>query len=355
MTDLTVPSVDGVLTADDIHRTGEAIARVQLPSGAIPWFPGGHTDPWDHIQSAMALTVTGHTTEAVRAYEWCRATQRADGTWAAKYVHDEITDAITEANFCAYLATGVWHHWRVTHDRVFLQRMWPAVRRAIDAVLTLQAPGGQIWWARDPSGDVEHKALLTGNSSMHLSLRCAVALAERIGQLMPDWELAAANLRHALDEHPDRFADKGRFSMDWYYPLLGGVLSEDAVAARLLSRWDDFVVPGLGIRCVADRPWVTGAETCELALALDAVGRPAAAREQLAAMQHLRDPDGSYWTGLVYADGKRWPVERTTWTAATVVLAADALSGATAGSGLFRGEGLAPGVVSGRCTCPATR
>jgi hypothetical protein len=52
-------------------------------------------------------------------------------------------------------------------------------------------------------------------------------------------------------------------------------------------------------------------------------------------MQHLRDDDGAYWTGLVFADGVRWPVERTTWTAAAVVLAADALSGATPASGLF--------------------
>jgi hypothetical protein len=52
-------------------------------------------------------------------------------------------------------------------------------------------------------------------------------------------------------------------------------------------------------------------------------------------MQHLRDDDGSYWTGLVYADDARWPVERTTWTAAAVVLAADALSGATPASTLF--------------------
>ena len=46
-------------------------------------------------------------------------------------------------------------------------------------------------------------------------------------------------------------------------------------------------------------------------------------------MQHLREKDGSYWTGLVFADGKRWPEERTTWTGAAMILAADALSGAT--------------------------
>ena len=43
---------------------------------------------------------------------------------------------------------------------------------------------------------------------------------------------------------------------------------------------------------------MTGAETCELALALAAAGQPDAAIEQVAAMQHLRDDDGSYWTGL---------------------------------------------------------
>ena len=113
--------------------------------------------------------------------------------------------------------------------------------------------------------------------------------------------------------------------MDWYYPVLGGAVTGPAARDRLAADWDRFVVPGLGARCVADRPWVTGAETCELALALAAAGQTDAALEQVAAMQHLRDDDGSYWTGLVFADGVRWPVERTTWTAAAVVLAADAI------------------------------
>jgi hypothetical protein len=84
---------------------------------------------------------------------------------------------------------------------------------------------------------------------------------------------------------------------------------------------------------------VTGAETCELALALAAVGRTEAAVEQLAAMQHLRAEDGSYWTGLVYADDARWPVERTTWTAAAVVLAADAIAGSSPAATLFADPG----------------
>jgi hypothetical protein len=94
------------------------------------------------------------------------------------------------------------------------------------------------------------------------------------------------------------------------------------------------------VRCVSDRPWVTGAETCELALALCALGEHARAAEQFASMQHLRHDDGSYWTGYVYPDDARWPVERTTWTAGAVLLATAALAGEPATVAVFGGEEL---------------
>ena len=67
------------------------------------------------------------------------------------------------------------------------------------------------------------------------------------------------------------------------------------------ARWDDFVVPGLGIRCVDTNPWVTGAETCELALALDALGdRTRARRGCSPTCSTCASDDGCYWTGYVY-------------------------------------------------------
>ncbi|WP_252437398.1 prenyltransferase [Pseudonocardia humida] len=354
-----LPSVGGVFSEQRCRRTAAAIAAVQQPSGALPWFTGGRTDPWDHVQAAMALSATGLREQADAAFEWTRTAQRPDGSWAAEYRGDAVVDEYTDANFCAYPATGVWHHWRVFGDRGFVERMWPTVRRGIDVVLGLRAPGGQVWWARDVDGSIRREALLTGNASIHLSLRCAIGLAEVVGEAVPELELAADGVRHSLDGHPERYADKSRYSMDWYYPVLGGALPVPVARARLAAHRAEFVVDGLGIRCVADRPWVTGAETCEYVLALDAAGLTAEAHAQFAAMQHLRDPDGSYWTGLVYPDRARWPVERSTWTAATVVLAADALSRTTAGNGLFRGEGLPPGTMSptleGTCRCPTSR
>lgn len=330
-----IPEVPGILSRDECLATGRAIARMQEPSGAIPWFPGGHTDPWDHLESAMALTVTGLRDEAEAAFEWSRTTQRPDGSWPAKFRRDEIENDDTDSNFTAYIAVGVWHHHLVTGDERFAGRMWPTVRRALDRVVDMQLSGGQIAWASGRGGRVD-EALVTGCASIHHSLVCGIRLAGVVGDAQPHWEIALYRLGHALRRHPELFTPKDEYSMDWYYPVLGGALRGGDARRRIESRWDDFVVDGLGIRCVDHKPWVTGAETCELVLALDAIGDDRRARDLFAAMQHLRDPDGSYWTGLVYADGKRWPVEVSSWTSAAVVLAADALSRTTGGNGVFR-------------------
>jgi hypothetical protein len=293
----------------------------------------------------MALSAAGLAGPARRAYGWLRRAQRADGSWPRTIVAGTVTDPAAESNHAAYVATGVWHELLVTGDRGFTETMWPTVRRAIEWVLGLQAPGGEIAWERDAHGAPGGHALLTGCSSIHQSLRCAVALADFVGESQPDWELAADQLAHAVAWHPESFAGKSRFSMDWYYPVLGGVLRGPAAARRLAAGWDTFVVPGLGVRCVDDQPWVTGAESCELVLALHAAGQPAAAARLLADVQHLRDTDGAYWTGWQFANQQHYPGERSAWTAAAVILAADALSGATGGAGVFRDASAGPGAL----------
>jgi len=311
-----------VLSPGDAAQTVQSIADVQASDGRIPWFPGGRTDPWDHVEAAMALDSGGHAGAARAAYEWLRRVQNPDGSWYREYEGDRVLEPVREANFSAYLAVGLLHHRLTTGDESFVDEMWPTLVQALDFVLGLQAPDGTIEWA--PGGE---EALLTGCSSMFHSLRCALELARLRDEPQPDWELAATNLGHAILAHPDSFAPRDRYSMDWYYPVLGGVLRGPAAQERLAAEWDRFVVPGLGIRCVSDRPWVTGAETCELVLALCATGDHARASVLFADMQHLRDPDGSYWTGYVYPDDARWPEEKTTWTSAAVVLASAMLTG----------------------------
>jgi hypothetical protein len=345
---MPLPDLPGGLTAADLDATVASIAAAQQPCGALPW-ADGHTDAWDHVECAMALTLGGRLDEARAAYTWLRNTQGDDGAWVMSYDGELVLDPSVDTNQCAYIAVGVWQWHLVTSDQALVQQMWPHVKRALDFVLRYQAPAGHLYWSRNPQGGTDTDALLTGSSSSYQALRCGIALAELLGEEQPEWELAAGRLQHAVASHPEAFLDKSRFSMDWYYPVLGGAVRGDAARALLASRWDEFLVPGLGARCVADRPWVTGAETAELALTLAAIDRTAEAAEVLAQTRHLRLEDGSYWTGYVFADDAIWPEERSSWTAAAVVLAADAIAGGTTYD-LFAGHDLPTGVPARECS-----
>ncbi|MEP9383527.1 prenyltransferase [Nocardioides sp. KR10-350] len=359
---MTVPYVDGVLTPDQVRATAASIARQQEPSGAIPWVTGQHADVWNHVEAAMGLLVGGHVEEAEAALLWVPTHQRADGSWPMRIVSESVEDDRGETNMSAYLAVGLWHHWLVRRDRSFVERLWPSVLSGLDWVVGLQREFGGIAWT-----PVDDLCLLAGGSSIYQSLRAGVALADLLDHPQPEWELAGGRLGHALRQHRDLFADKSTYSMDWYYPVLGGAVRGEPGRALVASRWDDFVVPGLGARCVDTNPWVTAAETCELAMALDALGDHGRALRLLAQVQHLRHEDGGYWTGWVYDDpaypndnpNAFWPEEHTTWTAAAVILAVDALGerygAATPGSGIMRGTSLAPPFdeLALECGCPS--
>ncbi len=95
-------------------------------------------------------------------------------------------------------------------------------------------------------------------------------------------------------------------------------------------------MPGLGVRCVSDEPWVTAAETAECAIAHAVAGDKATATDLLAWTRAHRHDDGSYWTGIVYPEGVHFPAgERTAYTGAAVILAADTISATSAASGIF--------------------
>ena len=101
-------------------------------------------------------------------------------------------------------------------------------------------------------------ALLTG-LLLASTMRCAARSPSPNSLDEPSrtgsWRLPASATRSADTE---RFLDKHRYSMDWYYPVLGGALRGAEAETRIEERWDTFVVPGLGVRCVCDQPWVTG-------------------------------------------------------------------------------------------------
>ena len=321
-------AVEGVLTAAEITTTADTLAELQLPNGMISWFPGGHADPWNHIEAAMALAVAGNRQAAERAYEWLIGLQREDGAWHQYYLPGNVIEQDKlDANCAAYIATGAWHHYLLTGDTGFLETLWPVVDRAIGFVLELQQPRGEIRWARHSDGTPWSFALLTGSSSICHSLRCAVAIANKLGHERPGWELSMMRLADAIRNDPAAFAPKDRWAMDWYYPVLCGAITGDAGRERLADGVDTFIMLGKGVRCVSDRPWVTAAETCEAVLAYLSVGDRSMAMDLYQWSQAARTDRGDYFTGTVYPQVVNFPAdERSSYTSAAVILAADALS-----------------------------
>jgi hypothetical protein len=244
-----------------------------------------------------------------------------------------------ETNFVAYVATGIWHHFLIAKDPSFLLNHWRMVQKAIDFVLRYQSAHGDIDWAVDEQDCGLGDALLTANSSIAKSLECAINIAVTLGENCNHWRLARAKLVECIQHKPERFdrtwESKARYSMDWFYPVLTGVIAGDEARRRIDSRWHEFVEHELGCRCVSDEPWVTIAESCELTMALLAIGDHARAVNVYSWLHQFLDADGGYWMGYQFHDKVVWPEEKTTWTSGAILLAADALTGHTPAATLF--------------------
>ena len=349
------------LTAPQIRATGAFIAASQGEDGALPWFPGGQWDAWNHTEALMGLTVAAHVsrethpqdarhfrTRAEQALTHLQTTQRADGSWPMLVRGGVIEHDESDTNQCAYPAVGVWHLALAVGageaDGGVLERYWPMIRAAIEHVLTAQRDDGTIAWAINRDGRLGDHALLTGSASILQSLWAAAACAHQLGHHAEAgrWRRSGGLLADAVRSRPDAFAERSRFSMDWFYPVLGGALMGEAARAHLDAAWDRFVWAGQGVRCVDDHPWVTGGESAELVMALcclDDTCHEDAARAQARAVfddiQRTRDAEGGYWTGYVVDDAAIWPEERTGWTAGAILLAADALDGLTPAANFF--------------------
>jgi hypothetical protein len=335
---LDVDPLDGAATRAELADTAAWIAARQRPSGMIAWFDGGHCDPWNHVETAMALDVMGRHDAATRAYRWLADVQRADGAWHNYYAWDgAVEDAKLDSNVCAYLGTGLWHHHLCTGDDAFARGMWPTLERAVAWVLGMRRPDGTVLWAREADAAPWDYALLTGSCSIRHALDSAASLGDALGTPRPAWRSAAAAIDAVVAGGGDAFEPKDRWAMDWYYPVLTGAVRGDAAKARLAERWDAFVLDGLGVRCVADERWVTASETAECAIAHAAIGDVDTARALLRTTRRHRDADGGYLTGIAYPQRVAFPAdERTAYTAAAVILAADAIGGLSPASRVFR-------------------
>ena len=318
----------------------------------IPWFPGGHADPWNHVEAAMALALGGRRAEAERAYEWLVDLQRPDGSWHQYYLEDAIEQDKLDANVIAYVATGVWHHYLLFGDDGFVEAMWPTVEAAIDFVLDLQTPA-----RRDPLGPPRRRHAVVVRPAHRLVEHLPQpALRHRPGRApRPRAPRLGAQRRPPgpRDRRPHRRRAARRLRPQ--APLGHGLVlpGPDRRARRRAPA-------SSGSRRAATRSWSRAWACAASAIARGSPPpRPASACWPTSASgerdtaldlfrwaQQLRDDDGHYWTGIVFPDMVHFPGnERSTYTAASIVLAADALAGASPASQLFVDHDALPALI----------
>ncbi len=334
------------------ERISAPIARildVQGPDGLIPWFEGGPWDSWNHSECVMALGVAGELEAARRGMEALVAAQRPDGGFLSDYgnalpMADHVSIArvpapqVLDTNFTAYVATAL-EHYRLLFGTREARPFWPMVRAAIDHLLDHQHEIGDISWCAEAHGSGLDDALLAGNASIYASLGHALELAAAFREPQPRWQAARGLLGDAIRTRTDRFGrsgqDRGYHAMDWYYPVLTGVLAGEQARDHLRGEWDHFVQTDLGCRCVANEPWVTVAETCELVMALLRAGMDREAGKLLELVEGRRDSAGAFWMGWQWVERIDWPAEKPTWTQAAYVLALDMFEGITPANRIF--------------------
>tara|TARA_B110000003_G_scaffold173354_1_gene172954 strand:- start:2389 stop:3432 length:1044 start_codon:yes stop_codon:yes gene_type:complete len=325
---------------DGLNHLGKFLDEIQLLSGAIPSNQDGSHDPWDHLEAVMGLTTLGYKTQALKGLHWMSANQNDDGSWYNLYEDEQPLELNKQTNYASYIAVAVWHFYLLNNDTDFLQSFWEPVKKGILFSLSVQHSNGAIAWNIDEYGKIDEDYLVTGCSSIAKSIECAIAICQVLGRqnYESEWKIAHLKLITALENPSEIFdlqKDRSRFSMDWYYPILGGINSKTRIASLITKIQDSFWIEGLGIKCVSDEPWVTVAETSECSIAYKKIGEDKIASELLYNAIAIVDSKGIPYMGWQFSEKIYWPDETPTWTSAACILAADANNRLTSGADLF--------------------
>ena len=230
---------------EGLERTASTILATQRDDGAIPWFVGGRLDPWNHVEAAMALAAAGEVEGARLAFRWLAGHQRVDGSWFAAYSEDaSVLEDHCDTNATAYVATGLHLYLAATGDREFVRECFGTVERALDFVASNVNECGMLPWSIGPGEAISPNSLLAASASVVSSLRSGAELSTEVGKPRPAWLEAADRMASAIGADESAFLDKSDFAMDWYYPVLSGVLDRDRARTRIAEGLSRFVIRG---------------------------------------------------------------------------------------------------------------
>ena len=325
---------------DIFLRIAKSIKTNQLDSGAIPSNADLSHDPWDHIEAIMGLNFLKDKESSDLAFKWLKNNQNKDGSWYAKYFNNDPIELNKPTHFGPYISVAALHYYKIFSDKDKLLELWETIDSAIDFSLNLQNSNGTIPWSVDKNNQIENDFLLTGASSILKSLECAIAISKILDlDSNKKWIKAYELLAYAVKNPKglfDKTIDRSRFSMDWYYPIISGVLSDSEKDKYIKKIYKDFYIEGIGVKCVVEEPWVTVAETSEFIVSLVISNEIEEAKKLLTEVMNISDLNDIPYMGWQYEENIFWPEEKPSWTAAALILAADSIYDFSSGSDILK-------------------
>ncbi|MFL2734907.1 MAG: hypothetical protein ACJ0FD_02025 [Gammaproteobacteria bacterium] len=330
-----------IMPGKDIFlRIAQSIKTNQLDSGAIPSNADLSHDPWDHIEAIMGLNFLNDKESSDLAFKWLKNNQNKDGSWYAKYFNNDPIELNKPTHFGPYISVAALHYYKIFSDKDKLLELWETIDSAIDFSLNLQNSNGTIPWSVDKNNQIENDFLLTGVSSILKSLECAIAISKILDlDSNKKWIKAYELLAYAIKNPKglfDKTIDRSRFSMDWYYPIISGVLSDSEKDKYIKKIYKDFYIEGIGVKCVVEEPWVTVAETSEFIVSLVISNEIEEAKKLLIEVMNISDLNDIPYMGWQYEENIFWPEEKPSWTAAALILAADSIYDFSSGSDILK-------------------
>ena len=296
----------------------------------IPWFPGGHCDPWNHVETAMALDVAGlHARGRARL----RVARRHPAP------RRQLVELLPARR---HRRGGQARHQRVRvhrHRRVAPLAVHLGPRRSST---TCGRPSsgrstGCCGCASPTAPCCGRAPRTTARGTTRCSparraspTRCAARrnLATLINEPRPDVDrpppIGCADL---VANRPGRVRAEGTLGDGLVLPGADRRADRRAGQGPPGRQWDEFAMEGKGIRCVSDEPWVTASRDRRVRDRLRRDRRPVDGHRS-AALDPLAPPATTARTGPASSTRRR-AVPRSArprpTPRAAVILAADAI------------------------------
>jgi hypothetical protein len=286
----------------------------QSSSGAIFWDEKGKCDPWDHCECLIALAIYEEWEHFWRGVNWFITNLNEDGLIYAEFQNEKPSKLHYESHHAPYIIMPLIQASLIDKEqdykKILTNEQLLKLENIFEVLDDFKDEDGYFYWAKDSNGYSDN-SLITASMSIFLSL------------VAKDKSFPKFNTEMWQEKFNRDGVDRSRFSMDFYYPFLAGIKNNKKEFLDLL---DNYYVKGLGVKCVAEEPWVTIAESSECVISALIHDNENIAKQIFNDIQQFQNKDGIFPTGYQYDMEIFWPEENSTWTNAAVIIAAHALS-----------------------------